>query len=179
MTISPAVLTSVAGIQTADAENYPLVIISYSVFPSSKIFAAAFAAAAVLLSAERLAVCALVYSGILLMGSHYNVVEGTVIGPCTMMGTLLNSALNTLIGMTLHNVYYLLFCNTNSIISSKFLIPEIFLRKPSESPNYTLQLIDISAAYLYNSSGKCEFFRESKTKTVFSVFQRKEICHDL
>ena len=56
-----------------------------------------------LLLAERLAVGALICSGIDFVGAHQDLVQGTVVLVTAVMGALLNSALNALVCMTVHN----------------------------------------------------------------------------
>lgn len=57
---------------------------------------------------EGLAVGALVHSGILFMGSYKNAVQRAVVGIIAMVDTLLNGALNALIGVTAHLISLLL-----------------------------------------------------------------------
>ena len=55
-----------------------------------------------LLLAERHAVSALVDSGIGLVGTHQDTVEGAVVFAVTVVSALLNGALDGLVGMTIH-----------------------------------------------------------------------------
>ena len=55
-----------------------------------------------LLLAEGLAVGALVSGGIHLMGTHQNLVQGTVVLVAAVMGALLDGTFDTLVGMTIH-----------------------------------------------------------------------------
>ena len=66
--------------------------------------AAADAAAFMLLSlAERLAVGALILRGVGFMGTNQNAIQRAVVLAVTVVCTLLNGALNGLVGMTIHN----------------------------------------------------------------------------
>jgi hypothetical protein len=62
-----------------------------------------------LLFAERLAVGALVHGRICLMGAHHNTLQGAVIFSIAMVGALLHSAGDTLVGMGVHISYLLCF----------------------------------------------------------------------
>ena len=55
-----------------------------------------------LLLAEGLTVGALVFSGIHLMGTHHNTLQGAEVGILAVMGALLNSTLNALVCMAIH-----------------------------------------------------------------------------
>ena len=55
-----------------------------------------------LLLAERLAVGALIRSGIHLVGTHQNLVQGAVVLVAAVMGALLDSTLDALVCMTVH-----------------------------------------------------------------------------
>ena len=57
-----------------------------------------------LLLAERLAVGALIHSGICLMGTHQNTIQGAEVCVLAMICALCNSTLNALVGMTIHRV---------------------------------------------------------------------------
>ncbi len=61
-----------------------------------------------LLLAEGLAVGALVHSRIGLVGTYQDPLQGAVVGIFTMVGTLGNSTLNTLICMAAHSQFLLL-----------------------------------------------------------------------
>ena len=54
--------------------------------------------------AEGLAVSALVCSGIHFVGTHQNLIQGTVVLVATVMGTLLDSAFNALVCVTVHKL---------------------------------------------------------------------------
>ena len=56
----------------------------------------------VLLLAERLAVSALIGSGIHLMGTHQDLIQGTVVLVAAVMGALLDGAFDALVCMTVH-----------------------------------------------------------------------------
>ena len=56
-----------------------------------------------LLFAEGLAVGALICSRIDLMGTHQNLIQGTVVLVTAVMGALLDGALDALVCMTVHN----------------------------------------------------------------------------
>ena len=56
-----------------------------------------------LLLAEGHAVSALVYSGIHLVGTHQDLVQGAEVFMAAMVGTLSDGTLDTLICMTIHN----------------------------------------------------------------------------
>ena len=58
-----------------------------------------------LLLAEGLTVGALIHSGICLVGTYQNAVQRTEIGILTVMGALLDSTLNALIGVTIHKMF--------------------------------------------------------------------------
>jgi len=68
------------------------------------------AGAVSLLFAEGLAVGALIHSGVFLMGTHQNAVQGAVVLGVAVIGTLLHGALYALVGMAAH-LRFLLFCN--------------------------------------------------------------------
>ena len=70
-----------------------------------------------LLLAEGLAVGALIHGGVLLVSTHQNAVQRAVVLGVAMVSTLLYSALNTLVGMTIHFVFLLLL-NYNPIVCS-------------------------------------------------------------
>ena len=55
-----------------------------------------------LLFAEGFAVGALVHSGVHLMGTHQDAVQGAVVLILAMMGALLDGAFDTFVGMTVH-----------------------------------------------------------------------------
>ena len=55
-----------------------------------------------LLLAEGHAVSALILGGIGLVGTHQNPIQRTVVLALTVMGTLLDSAFNGLVGMEVH-----------------------------------------------------------------------------
>ena len=57
----------------------------------------------VLLLAEGHAVGALVLGGIALVGAHHDLVQGAVVFLLAVMGALVDSALNGLVGMTVHS----------------------------------------------------------------------------
>ena len=65
-------------------------------------FAAALAAAKMSLRAEGLAVGALIHGGIRLVGAHQDAIQGAVILVLAVVGALLDSALNALVGMAVH-----------------------------------------------------------------------------
>ena len=52
---------------------------------------------------EGLAVSALICSRIDLMGTHQNLIQGTVVLVTAVMGALLDGALDALVCMTVHN----------------------------------------------------------------------------
>ena len=56
----------------------------------------------ILLLAERHTVSTLILSGICFVGADGNLVEGAVVFLLAMMGTLTDSALDGLVGMTVH-----------------------------------------------------------------------------
>ena len=56
-----------------------------------------------LLLAEGLAVSALILGGIQLMGTDQNLLQRAEVLVTAMVGTLLNSAGDTFVGMTIHN----------------------------------------------------------------------------
>ena len=56
----------------------------------------------VLLLAERLAVSALIGSGIHLMGAHQDLVQRTEVLVAAVVCALLDGAFNALVGMTIH-----------------------------------------------------------------------------
>ena len=60
-----------------------------------------------LLLAEGLAVGALLQSGILLVGAHQNLVQGTVVGAVAMVCALLNGAFDALVCIVIHIVILL------------------------------------------------------------------------
>ena len=56
-----------------------------------------------LLLAEGLAVGALILSGVHLVGAHQDLIQGTVVLVTAVMGALLDSTLDALVCMTVHN----------------------------------------------------------------------------
>ena len=80
--------------------KYGIIILPDTDFVKKK--AAASAAAQGLLLPEGHAVCALVNSGIGLMGTYQNPVQRTVVLIPAMVGTLCNGALDALVGMAVH-----------------------------------------------------------------------------
>ena len=60
-----------------------------------------------LLSAERLAIGTLGHSGVLLMGTNQDALQGAVVGFVAMVNTLLYGAFNAFIGMAVHNAFLL------------------------------------------------------------------------
>ena len=60
-----------------------------------------------LLLTERLAVSALIHSGIGFMSTYQNPIQGTVVLVITVIGTLLDSTLDTLICMAIHSCFLL------------------------------------------------------------------------
>jgi len=58
-----------------------------------------------LLLAEGHAVGALIHSGIVFVGTHQNPVQRTIVLVFTMMGTLVDSAFNTLVCVVVHNIH--------------------------------------------------------------------------
>ena len=72
-------------------------------FPHSRKDAAAIAAAfSFLLLSEGLAVGALVHSGVGLMGTHQNTIQGAVVLILTVVAALLNGTFDGFVGMTIH-----------------------------------------------------------------------------
>ena len=59
-----------------------------------------------LLLSERLTVSTLIHGGVHLMGTHHNAVQRAVVLIFTMMRTLLNGTLDTLVG-TIHLIFLL------------------------------------------------------------------------
>lgn len=57
------------------------------------------------LLAEGLAIGALIHSGVSLVGSNQNALQGAVIGILAVMGTLLHSTLNALVCIGIHSFY--------------------------------------------------------------------------
>lgn len=57
-----------------------------------------------LLHAEGLAVCALIHSGIQLMGAHQNTVQGAVVFGIAVICALLDGAFDALVCLAAHNV---------------------------------------------------------------------------
>ena len=84
-----------------------------------------------LLFAEGLAVGALVHSGVCLMGTYQDPLQGAVVGILTVVGTLRNSALDTFVCMAAH---------------SQFLLDKRFSH--SMSPNRAIMRCDMSKTYL-------------------------------
>ena len=81
---------------------------NHTVFPccrqEKKKRATAFAAAhGKLLSAEGLAVGALLVGGVHLVGAHLNTIQRTIIGGVAVIGTLLDSTGDTLVCVAIHN----------------------------------------------------------------------------
>ncbi len=68
------------------------------------------AGAVSLLFAEGLTVGALIHSGVFLVGTHQNALQGAVVFGVAVVGTLLHGALYALVGMAAH-LRFLLFCN--------------------------------------------------------------------
>ena len=59
---------------------------------------------------EGHAVGALIHSGIALVGTHQNPVQGAVILAAAVMGALMHGAFNGLVGVTIHNRNLLSLC---------------------------------------------------------------------
>ena len=62
------------------------------------------------LPVEGHAVGALIHSGIALVGTHQNPVQGAVILAAAVMGALMHGAFNGLVGVTIHNRNLLSLC---------------------------------------------------------------------
>ena len=79
-----------------------------------------------LLLAEGHAVGALVHSGVHLMGTHQDLVQGAEVFVLTVVGALLNGALDTLVGMAIHNIDLLWIESGVSMGFSRESMLEIF-----------------------------------------------------
>ena len=116
---------------------------------------------------EGLAVSALVGSGIGLVSTHQDPLQGAVIGILAVMLALLDGTLNALVCMAIHG-FILLF----SVMG---------LDCPECGKTYisATLMIDFFSAIQYNISGMCEFSQICIMEGGNPPLKRKEFCHDL
>ena len=80
--------------------------------------AAGFCRSRCLLLPERLAVSALIHSGICLVGTHQDLVQGAVVLVLTVVGAGLDDAFDALVCMAIHIEFLLLIWYVNSMTSN-------------------------------------------------------------
>lgn len=68
-----------------------------------------------LLLTEGHAICALINSGICLMGTHQDPLQRAVVCLITVMGTLVDGTLNALVCVAVHNLFLLFLCDVVSM----------------------------------------------------------------
>ena len=119
------------------------------------------------LSAEGLAVGALVLSGSCLVGAHQDPLQGAEVCILAVILALLDSTLNALVCMAIHGVFLLIFvmgldCPTRRKTCISFMLT-----------------IDFFPICRYNRCGICEFSQICIIKAETPSLKRKEFCHDL
>ena len=87
--------------------------------------AAAVAAAKMLLLAEGLAIGALIHGGVCLVGAHQDAIQRTIVLGITMVCALLDSTLNTLVGVTIHDSFLLRLNYSCSMRRIEVFIPAV------------------------------------------------------
>ena len=130
--------------------------------------AAAAAVLTQLLLTEGLAVGALVSSGIHLMRTNKNPLQGAEVGILAMVGALLNGTLNALVCMAIHRNIPPFRRDGLRLSGSGENIPIRFA-----------QTIDFFSHSQYNSYGICEFSQICIIKAETRLWKERKLCHDL
>ena len=121
----------------------------------------------ILLLTEGHAVSALIHGRVCLMGAYQDLVQGAVVLLVTVMGALLDSALDALVGIAVHN-RFLLFCKYGTSMRGKEGI--------MQNQGFP---IDIFLPTLYNGCGNLCLVTVIPKAAQPSFRKERKNCHDL
>ena len=121
--------------------------------------------------AEGHAVSALVHGGVTLMGTYQNAVQSAVVSILTVVSALMNSTLNALVCLVIHN-QFLLFRDGISMYS----VSDFIQHNDFEHGN---KLGEGFFPYRLTFSPLTIIISAENMKTEYRFYKERKICHDL